>query len=101
VYDQTADHDLPHPGHSLDQLDGPVSLLFAVSEARQTDQGALTLPIGAMLEGPPARLIAGLRAGSRLPGPYTASKDKADPQSDEQRRNGIAADESGQVFREP
>jgi hypothetical protein len=95
------DHDLPHSSHTLDQLDGPVSLLFAVSEARQTDQGALTPPARAMMQGPPACLIAGLRAGSRLPGPYTASKDKADPQSDEQRRNGIAADESGQVFREP
>jgi hypothetical protein len=94
-------HDLPHPSHSLGQLHGPVPLWFAVDEARQTDHGALTLPAGVMLEGPPARLIAALRARCRLPGPYTASKDKADPQSDEQRRNGIAADESGQVFREP
>ena len=79
MYDQTVDNDLPYPGHTLDQLDGPVPLWFAVYEARQSDHGALTLPARAMLEGPPARLIAGLRAGSRLPGPYTASQDKADP----------------------
>ena len=60
VYDQMTDHDLPHPSHTLGQLHGPVPLLFAVYEARQSDHGALTLPAGAMLEGPPARLIAGL-----------------------------------------
>src|SRR5262245_20472700 len=49
----------------------------------------------------PPCLIVGLRVRSRWPRPGIAPADKADPQADEHRRHGVAADEVGQVSREP
>jgi hypothetical protein len=49
------------------------------------------------MAGPAARLQVALQARSRPSRAQTASQDEADPQPDEQRRDGVAADEPREV----
>ena len=53
------------------------------------------------MAGATARLNTELRARSRPSRAQTTSKDKANPEPDEHRRHGVAADEFGEVPREP
>jgi hypothetical protein len=64
-YSPMTDHELCHPSHTQGPGDRPVPRLCAIYDAPHSDHGALTPPARARVKGPPARLLAGLRARSR------------------------------------
>ena len=41
LHGQPPEHDLPHPWHTLNQLDGPLPLLFALDAAGQVVPGKI------------------------------------------------------------